>query len=217
MNFHNLFCAGLLAACSAISLPAQVLSYRVDLTIPSGVTTGAPFSLDLSLIDGGGLVSNTITATNFTFNAGGGFAGGATSTGGVSGSFASGGFTLTDSSFFNDVFLQLAPGTTFLSFIVTQTNNLESGSPDAFSVSLLDNSLFNISTTDSVASTLVFANLGGSAPSLGVTAFSGSGAYSGVVAAVPEPGTVIGGILGFGLVVGGGLRARARRQAQVVA
>lgn len=215
MNFRNLLCGGLLAVCSILPVTAQVLSYRVDLTIPSGLSTGAPFSLDLSLLDGGGLVSNTITATNFTFNAGGGFVGGTTSTGGVSGSLASGGFTLTDSSFFNDVFLQLGPNTTSISFIVTQTNNAESGSPDAFSISLLDSSLFNISTTDTVGNTLVFANLGGAVPSLGVTAFSGTGAYNGVMAAVPEPSTIVCGVLGLGLALAG-IRAR-RRQAQVAA
>ena len=115
-------------------------------TIPLVGNPGSPFSLDFQFTDGSGTSdgNNTLTLTNFNF--GGGSAGVPILIGAASGTVA-GGFTLHDSSFFNDVTLPFTPGST-LSFTVTTTANVDAGgTPDLFTFGILDRNGFNIPTT----------------------------------------------------------------------
>jgi hypothetical protein len=98
------------------------------------------FTLDFQFVDGTGLPAdlnnNTVTLSNFAFG-GGSPSGGGTATGGASGSLASG-VVLTDAQFFNEYYENFTPGTT-LAFTIDTTNVLNpSGTPDLFTVAILD-------------------------------------------------------------------------------
>jgi hypothetical protein len=109
-------------------------SVSLDTTLLSGT-----FELGFILIDGSGTgdANNTVTLGNFGF--GGGSAGAVDpllTTSGASGDFASG-VTLTDSEFFN-AFAQTFTAGTALTFDFGLTTNVDSGgTPDQFSLALL--------------------------------------------------------------------------------
>ena len=163
MLLRSLLMLGLAAASIVPSAHAGPLFYRVDINFAAAPLGNAPYSLDLQL---NGTLNNTVTATGFSFSAGGGFSGVPTFFGQATASPQAGGFTLSDSvsSFANEIFITLSPTTTMLSFFVTQSDNAPAGGgiPDAFSVALLDNSLANITTTG-FGDSLILANIIGGA------------------------------------------------------
>jgi hypothetical protein len=109
--------------------------------------SNAPFTLDFNFNDGSGTSdgNNTITLSNFVLGAGSltqsSISGGATVN---SGPF---GVVLTDNSFFNDVQFTFVADTS-LSFQLDFTTNADDGTPDTFTIAILDRNLSNIPTTN---------------------------------------------------------------------
>jgi len=136
----------LVAALAFNASTAQGIPFTVTIdTSPLIGQASGPFSLDLQFTDGSGLgdANNTVTLSGFNFN-GGAWAGAATIQGGATA--ATGVITLTDRSFFNEVFQGFTPGAS-LSFSVALTGNLDVGStPDQFSVGILDGGQAEIPT-----------------------------------------------------------------------
>jgi hypothetical protein len=163
----------------------------IDTSVIAGSSAG-PFYLDLSLIDGGTTGNNTVTATNFSYTAGSS-AGTAAATGGSTGDLGTIA-NFDNSNFFQDLYQMFSSGTTRIDFDVTSTTNVDPGlTPDLFSLSILDNSVSNISTTSGADNVLFTQPIDSSlASSLsGTTTFTGTGDYSGVTVAVtpvPEAG-----------------------------
>lgn len=166
----------LAAAVSALGITciANAVTYSVSLDTNSLIGNSfAPFYLDFQLTDGSGSNNGNNTASVSDFQFGGGHAvGAAFASGGASGDVATG-ITLTDTDFWNDIYQEFVPGSV-LSFLVTLSNNIESGStPDLFSFSILDSGLgypANI-PTESGAFTLLEIGIDGSP--LTVETFSG--------------------------------------------
>jgi hypothetical protein len=110
-----------------------------------GDAAGA-FSLEFQLNDGSGIgdKNNTANLTNFLFT-GGTAVGSPTLTGGATGNLTSGA-SLTDSSFFNQFIQEFTPGNT-LSFRLSLSTNVDSGgTPDEFSLAILDHTGSEIPT-----------------------------------------------------------------------
>ena len=109
---------------------------------PSG-----PFTLDFTFIDGSGTGdgNNTITLSDFVLGAGSLTL--SSSTGGVTVGASPFAVTLTDTSFYNDVQFTFVPDTS-LSFDIDATSNPDEGTPDTFTVGILDRDLNNIPTTN---------------------------------------------------------------------
>ncbi len=125
------------------------------------------FTLDLQFLDGSGLPidlnNNTVTLTNFAFGAGGSPSGGGTATGGASGSLASG-VALTDTDFFNEYFENFTPGA-LLSFTIDTTNVPDpGGTPDLFTVAILDGMGNELPTTGAADEFLDVSLTGGANP-----------------------------------------------------
>lgn len=178
-------------------------SYHVQVDTSSlGSNPDAPFSLDFQLIDGGGLVGNTVLLGNFTFG-GGSATGSPSATGGATGDLNVG-VQLSDSLFFNELFQSFMPGST-LGFDVSMTENPEPGTPDAFSFAILDKDLLNIPTTG-LGDSLLFVNLNSPLSIGNVVVASGTGAFGKVatVASIPDSGStctyLLLGLGGIGLV-----------------
>ena len=185
---------------------AQTASYQISLNTAALMGNSAgPFSLDFQLTDGSGLGdgNNIATLSNFSFGGGGAPFGSANLSGNVTGSLATG-VSLTDSTFFNEFYQSFAAGST-LSFQLTLTTSPDAGgTPDAFSLAILDQNLANITTT-SPGDTLLFVNIDG--PNPVIETGSGRGSFAGVtVTSVPEPTSLA--LLALGL---GALLARARK------
>ena len=193
------------AALLLTALPAgAAYTYHATINTASLPTLGSgTYSLDLSFVEGGSGLSNNVSVSNFTFGGGGTIVGSATPFGGVTGDLT-GTVAFDKSSPLQDLFQGFSAGTTSISFDVTSSAN-GSITPDTFSVSLLDNTLTPITTTDSGASTLFtqpidLALAGGTFS--GSTVFSGTGAYSGIsVAAVPEPSRAMLLVGAFGALI----------------
>ncbi len=154
-----------------------------------------PFALDLQFLDGSGTgdANNTVTLTSFAFG-GGGPSGGGTATGGASGSFALG-VTLQDTSFFNEYFENFTPGT-LLSFTIDTTNVPDSGgTPDLFTIALLDSSGNELPTTGPASEFVDLSLAGGANPQVSTFSSAPGSAFSlaaptvqsGSPAPVPEP------------------------------
>lgn len=109
---------------------------------PSG-----PFTLDFTFIDGSGTGdgNNTITLSDFVLGAGSLTL--SSSTGGVTVGASPFTVTLTDTSFYNDVQFTFVPDTS-LSFDIEATSNPDDGTPDSFTLGILDRGLINIPTTN---------------------------------------------------------------------
>jgi hypothetical protein len=202
----------LTSACLFASRQAEAAFYHFD--INTGALTndsGNPFSLDFTL-NSGGTFSNTITLSNFVFTGGTATTGTDTATGSVSGSLG-GTLTLTSgATFFNDFYQAFSNGTTDIQFDLNTTTVL-GGTPDKFSVSILDNNILPIFTTDSVNSTLaqleIHTNTGVD-PIVVSTYPSIAPSPTGVTATVvPEPASCTGLIGGLGML----LATRRRRRA----
>jgi len=207
-SIQNTVLAG---ACAAAILGAPAASAQaffhvdVDTTALAG-NPSAPFALDFQLIDGGSAGAvNTVVLSNFTFGGGAPF-GSATFFGGATGSLATS-VTLTDASNsnFNEFFQQFILGTS-IGFDVSITLHDETGAPDGFSVSLLDSSLSNITTTGP-GDSLIYASITSTLSAGDVVNSNGTGSFAGVTTAVPEPSEY--GIA-FAALMGGFLLARRR-------
>ena len=128
MSIHGIrrvIAVGLSWSVPALLLAMLPLISRADLaftvTLNTSVLAG-PFSLDFQLVDGSGLGdgNNTVMLSNFNF--GGGSAVGLPTLAGMATGSAGAGFSLKDSTFFNEVIQKFNPGST-LSFDVKMTTN----------------------------------------------------------------------------------------------
>jgi hypothetical protein len=139
---------GGLSLISSSASTAQV-AYQISLNTSALQTaTTGPYMLDFQFTDGSGIgdANNTVGLSNILFGTAGSASGSPLLTGGASGSLSSG-FTLTDSSFFNEAMQGFTPGDQ-LSFTLSLSANVDAGGvPDEFSLGLLDNSGNEIPTT----------------------------------------------------------------------
>ena len=135
---------GLLAVTPAFS---DTVSFVID-TSSLIANPNGPFTLDFQFIDGSGTGdgNNTVTLSNFSDPASLTVVP-SSETGGVALDGSPFGFTMTDSSFFNEISFLLAPDSS-LGFRLDATDNSDSGIPDTFIVGLLDSSFNNIPTTN---------------------------------------------------------------------
>jgi len=114
-----------------------------------------PFALEFQFNDGSGTgdANNVISISNFSLS-GGKLTGPPQANGGASGDLSSL-VTMTDSSFFNQYVEAFTPGT-LMNFRLQITANVDSGgTPDEFSMSILDNSGSEIPTLGRGASLLI--------------------------------------------------------------
>ena len=181
MNKNRYWLVALALCLSPLCKADTIYSFSLDTAPLAG---NGPFTLDLQFLAGGGapndLNLNTIALSGFTFG-GGAPLGGGTATGGASGSLASG-VTLTDSAFFNEYYENFTPGT-LLSFTIDSTNAPSpSGTPDLFTVAILD-SHGNELPTNGPASEFLDVSLAGGSSSA-VTTY---GSAPGSALALPAP------------------------------
>jgi hypothetical protein len=202
----KIFSAASLLLCASASYAQSV--YHVDITTsPLIGNVSAPFSVDFQFIDGGTIGNNSATISHFTYG-GGSPTGGATLIGGAVGGLDFNNVSFNNSSFLQELYQAFTPGTT-LSFNVALTGNADVGSPDGFSVAILDNTQGNIPTTG-FGSQLLQIDVTGAA--LTPQVFAGTGDFAGVtlsVAAIPEPQTYAMFMAGLALV---GVAAARRKQ-----
>jgi hypothetical protein len=146
-----------------------------------------PFALDLQFLDGSGSGddNNTVALTDFTFGAGGSPSGGGTATGGASGSLASG-VTLRDTQFFNEYFENFTPGT-LLSFTIDTTNVADpGGTPDLFTVAILDSHGNELPTIGPASEFLDVSLAGGANPQVSTYGSAPGSAFS-LAAPIVQP------------------------------
>ncbi len=193
---------------------AATLLYSVTLDTTSlAASASGPFVLDAQLNDGGDPANNTAVLSSFSFGGGAAF-GPPSLTGGALGGLA-GGITITDSDFLNE-FRQAFNAGSLLSFTLSLTTNPDpSGTPDEFSLAILDNHGVELPTNSAAifgTSVVLLADLTGdqtqllafgSAPGASLTFPAPAAAPSND--AVPEPATLMMIIIG--------LFAGARRRA----
>ncbi len=114
--------------------------------------------------------------TNFAFGAGSP-SGGGTATGGASGSLASG-VTLKDTDFFNEYFENFTPGA-LLSFTIDTTNVAGAGgTPDLFTVAILDSVGNELPTTGPASQFLDLSLAGGTSPAVDTFGSAPGSAFS---------------------------------------
>jgi hypothetical protein len=199
INHTLMLAVGLLLSAGA----SQAALYHVSLNTSALVGNPAgPFSLDFQFNSGGDLNNNTAIISNFTFDIGGGAPfGPANLIGGASGDISSV-VTMSDSSAFNEFYQEFTPGGS-LNFDLNLTQNMDGGgTPDLFSVSILDSGLGNI-TTDGVGNSLVILTIDDTAPGGSIISTgTGTGSFAGIsVTAVPEPSAALSGLLAGGLMM----------------
>ncbi|MEO5913171.1 MAG: NF038129 family PEP-CTERM protein [Luteolibacter sp.] len=189
----------LAAACAllAASSARASVTYYVNVNTSALVANiSAPFSLDFQLT---GSAGNTATVSNFNFGGGSATPGTENTFGGASGSVGSTVVLSDASNFSNEFFQEFTPGST-LSFTINLDSIIGNPTPDAFSFSILDGTLSNITTTG-LGDSLLMVNINGT--SYGTQTMqtgSGTGAFSGVsLTAVPEPSAALLGVMGCGL------------------
>ena len=107
----------------------------------------APFTLDLQLSDGSGSNDGNNTVTLSDFNVGSGSLTLASTSGGGVFSNSPLQVQLTDNSFFNDVQFTIDPGAT-LSFDLSATSNADAGTPDVFTLAILDSGYSDLPTSN---------------------------------------------------------------------
>ncbi len=172
-----------------------------SVTFDTSSISGGTYSLVFDLINGDGVSNNTVTLSSFAFG-GGGPSGNPTLTGGSAGTLSTT-VTLTDSVFLNEFMQDFTTGSV-LSFTMDVLTNFGGGTPDSFSMSLLDSSGIPISTSDPLG-TDVFLALD-MTPSSSIQSFSSTSPQypipvPQIVANVPEPRTLflfITGLFGLG-------------------
>jgi len=136
---------GLVSSSASIAQPTYFVT--LDTSALQTAATG-PYALDFQFTDGSGTgdANNTVGLSHFRFGPAGSASGSPTLTGGAIGSLSSG-FTLTDSDFFNEALQGFTPGDQF-SFILNWSPHVDAGgTPDEFSIGLLDKSGSEIPTT----------------------------------------------------------------------
>jgi len=162
--------------------------YAFALNTTSLVGNG-PFTVDLQLLDGSGtpgdLNNNKVQLSPFSFGVGGSPSGKGMATGGASGNLTSG-VTLADTVFLNEYLESFTPGT-LLSFTIDTTNVPDSGgTPDLFTLAILDGSGNELPTTGPAEEFLDVSLTGGTTPQ--VASFSSA---PGSTFAVPAPELLI--------------------------
>jgi len=176
-------------------------AYIVDIDTPPLSVPGVAMAFDF--VDGGP-PSNSVTVSSFSTN---GTLGPVTSTGGVVGSLPNG-FTLSDSTFFNE-YLQNVSGATNIAFAFQATSNAAATDslPDTFSFYLLDpiTGLPLFSTTDPTGADSLFTfQITGASLGL-IENYSplglGTPAPWTVIASVPEPSALVLLVIGLGLAL----------------
>lgn len=182
--------------------PAQAtpLTFHVQVdTAPLIGNPHGPFYLDFALTDGSGTLAgpNSVVIDDFAFGAGAPL-GSATLTGGATGNLSTSVNLSDNANFFNEFFQAFTPGAA-LGFDVTLTTNADPVSPDAFTFSILDGNLLNLTTTG-LGDSLLLANI---SPSLSVSTIQTFSTTSPVgvtvdASAIPEPGTLL--LLGTGIL-----------------
>jgi hypothetical protein len=206
-------CASALAVAVLLANPASadtIFTVSLD-TTPLVGSAAAPFSLFFQLTDGGGVASNTVTLSNFTFGTGGA-SGAPALSGGASGSLTAG-VSLTDTDFFNSFEEFFTPGA-LLRFDVHMTTNVEPGPiPDAFGFSIFDSTGGIFTVDPSGAEVLLRVDIDSASPQVltyGADPTRGSITMDApvVTTAVPEPGTLL--LIGPGLAAIWRLRRRNR-------
>jgi hypothetical protein len=145
----------LLALLFAVGASADMIgTFSMD---TSGLvsSSSAPFTLDFQFNDGSGMgdANNTVTVSSFAFGGGSVTTMPSFQTGGVTVQSSPFGFTMTDSSFLNELQFSFVPGSS-LSFHIDATTNPEMPSPDAFTFAILDKNGSEITTTNSNSSFL---------------------------------------------------------------
>ena len=195
--------AMVLAAGLLLSVAAQAATFHYDIQTSAlqtpALITNAPFYLDFQFIDGGNLGNNTVSVSNFSFG-GGAAVGAATLFDGAIGDFASG-VTFDNSGPSQEFYQQFTPGTVISFDVATLTDAVDNLSSDAFFVFILKSDTTNIPGSG-LAGSLGSLTLRSSDPQYAYVTqatFSGTGAYSGVVAA-PEPSRAVLLIGGLGAV-----------------
>ncbi len=168
---------------------AATLNFHLDLNTASLIgNAAAPFALDLQFSQGNGL-SNTVTVSNFVFTLGAPV-GSATTSGGASGGLGSS-VVLVDSSPINDLYQVFSGTTTGLAFDVSTTLNASAGTPNLFSVSILDKNLLPILTTSPGAGTPAETDYLVGVPIDDASTFSSVRTYSSTVTGSTTPGVTV--------------------------
>jgi hypothetical protein len=166
-----------------ISNQANATSINISTTSLIGQTGEVAFDFI-----GGGAPNNSFTLTNFDFGTGSSVAS-TTQTGGVSGNISSNIF-FNDSSFFNELLVNLTFGNN-ITFDITNATNLapdSSSFPDAFSVFLLDSAGQSLlSTSDPTGADSIIRWDSGNSPATNIFSQSVTVQESN---AVPEPNII---------------------------
>lgn len=174
----------LLSGTAATASPLTTYQISIDTT----ALNGGFFQLDFQLNDGSatGDGNSMVTLTNFNF--GGGAASGAPLLSvGASGDTINGA-SLSDVTFLNEILQDFIAGNT-LSFTLGLALNDDPGTPDLFTLAIIDGTGFEIPTGGPLGSEIVSFQYGDNAPQ----AFASSGPFAiplPTVTAVPGPNAV---------------------------
>lgn len=186
------------------SAKAANFNFHVDLNVSSLIgNASGPFSLDFLLGKGNSVPNNTVTISNFLFT-GGAPSGSATLFQGLGSGNMTSGITLTEDSAdpFNEVYQAFTNTTSHIQFDVSMTQAVAGTQPDAFAISILDNTLLNIGTTDAINGSMAFVSIhGGNTLSDVATFTSTSPAGATAATSVPEPSSVLALISGAGCLL----------------
>jgi len=125
-----------------------------SITFDTSSISGGTFSLVLDHFNGDGVLNNSVTVSNFAFG-GGSPSGSPTLSGGAAGDLTTI-VTLSDTLFFNE-FIQNFISGSVLSFDLEATSNFSGGTPDSFTLALLDGTGNPISTSDPLGSDILIA------------------------------------------------------------
>ena len=187
----RILCSSVLGLFATVAIAyAGSATVRVDTSLLVGNSSG-PFSIGFQLADGGGTGdgNNAVTVSNFQFGSGSP-TGTATVSGTASGNLSST-VAMTDLSQFNVFTQPFSPGNT-LSFTLNFTNNTDTGTPDEFVFTILDNTGTPVPTTG--GSALIQINFNSANPTVQTfagdpTQLMGTGAAGIAIPApaVPQP------------------------------
>ncbi len=185
---------------------ASNFNFHVDLNVAGLIgNPGGEFSLDFQLIKGNSAPNNTVTLSNFVFT-GGAPDGDATPYSGLAtGGFGSSIVLNEDSSLSNQIaelYQAFTGSTSDIQFDVSMTQNLLGSQPDSFNVSILDNTLANLGTSDIIGNTMLSMPIKGDNTLLDVATFHSTSPAGATASAVPEPSSAVALIGGVGCLLG---------------